>query len=85
MKNSTTPNSAQSWITKTIEHHSASRDLFAVSHLHTARKITTSVCYVIKPVYFVVNQTGVCIGWTVTAVVEGLRCVRNRTDQVPEH
>jgi len=47
MKNRTVPNSAQTWVTKTANHHSTRPDLFAGSHLLNAQKPEIE-CYVIE-------------------------------------
>jgi len=47
MKNRATSNSPQTWVTKTVNHHSTYPDLFAGSHLFTLQK-PASECYIIE-------------------------------------
>jgi len=55
MKNHTTSNSAQTWVTKTVNHHSTYPDLFAGSHLLTAQK-PASECYGVERFFGTIAQ-----------------------------
>jgi len=76
MKNHATPISTQIRVTMLVKRHSASCD-FAVSHTVTAKKLTTSVCYIINRSFW--RKITNWFVHSLIQVVGGLHTLRYRT------
>ena len=74
--NHTMPNSTQTWVTETVNHHSMYPDLFTGNHLLTAQK-PAKKCYVVDSFFGMIAQQSVY--YTLLDVVGGLRTIKNRT------
>jgi len=77
MKNSSTPNSAQTWIIGTVKHHSTSRYLIPASHLLTAQT-NSQRTYVTSKTFFSETITSRPVHQTQILVVRGLPFARDR-------